>query len=278
MEELPQLPILDPQFMAIGSSPSLVHEELKYVITEAIAGDARSLQKEIGISEIGTPCTRKLAYKLAEMDPVNVGGIPWRATVGRAVHSWLQEIFMLDNQRRGFTRWLTETRVSPGDIDGIPLHGNSDIYDRVTAAVIDWKIPGPTTMKDARKNGPKLVYRVQSHLYGLGYKRRGLPVDRVHVVFLPSAGELNDGVYWTEPYNEKIALDALARASAVRKLIGQLGTGPTAQLSATETDYCNYCEWFSPNEFDADGGKCPGSDAMVAERNRNAQKPPPKPW
>jgi len=275
--DLPTLPALGPDDMSLGADPSLLHDELRYVITQAIANEPRSLQKEIGISEIGTPCVRRLAYQLAEMPAVNASGVPWRAAVGRCVHTWLQEIFITDNRRHGFTRWLTETRVNPGEIDGVPLFGHSDMYDRVTASVVDWKVPGPTAMKGARKDGPKPGYRVQAHTYGLGYTKRGLPVERVHIAFLPSAGELSDAVWWSEPYDEEVALAALERASDIRKMINQLGIATVAMLSTGTTDYCTYCDWFSPGKNDPASGNCCGSDEMVKERARKVQSPP-SPW
>ena len=60
------------------------------VIRGAIANHPRSLQKRIGPSEIGTPCDRRIGYKLLGQDE-NPRGDAWKPTVGTAVHGWLEK-------------------------------------------------------------------------------------------------------------------------------------------------------------------------------------------
>ena len=147
-------------------------------IEEAITNHPRSLQKTIGPSEIGTECDHCLGAKLAEWNQIREGGA-WLPTVGTAVHSWLADTFVAANEAwrqdtgETGTRWLVEHRVDVGD----DVLGSCDLYDRVTCTLIDWKIVAATTLRTAKGDGPSEQYRVQSHLYGRGWTRRGLDVD-----------------------------------------------------------------------------------------------------
>src|SRR5262249_28272716 len=56
----------------------------------AAANAPRSLQAAPGPSELGTPCTRRLAYKTADWDPKpNSDTDPWASVQGTAVHAWM---------------------------------------------------------------------------------------------------------------------------------------------------------------------------------------------
>ena len=55
------------------------------MIRHAIAHHPRSLQKRIGPSEVGTPCDRRIGYKLLGHTE-NERGDAWKPTVGTAVH------------------------------------------------------------------------------------------------------------------------------------------------------------------------------------------------
>lgn len=242
---LPALPQLSPEEMSRGSDPSLLDLELRDIIRRAIDGHPRSWQKRIGPSEIGTPCPRKLGYKLAGVPEVN-RRTAWRPTVGTAVHSWLADAFMAYNDSQGFSRFLVELRVDVGDINGQPITGSVDLYDRVTCTAVDWKIVGPTTLKKARTSGPSDTYRTQVNLYGRGIIRRGLPVDSVAVMFLPVSGELSQAVYRPMPYDEMAAVQALSRAIGVDAAIRTAGPQAVLPGLPTQEDFCQGCSWFSP--------------------------------
>ena len=83
----------------------------------------------------------------------------------------------------GGNRWAPEQRVTVGAVGNATITGRSDLYDRISATVVDWKIVGPTTLRDAKANGPKPGYRTQGHLYGLGFTNADLPVDMVMIAF-----------------------------------------------------------------------------------------------
>lgn len=201
-----------------------LHRDLLDVIEHAITHSPRSLQTKIGPSEIGTPCDRCLGHKLAGTAQLP-GPVPWLAAIGTAVHAWLDSVFIDDalakSARGEEPRWISEARVNVGEIDGEPIEGTCDLFDVETETTVDWKIVGATTLKSARSIGPSPVYRVQAHLYGRGWTRaRGRAVRHVAICYLPrNAATLDHGHWWTEPYDEQIALDALARADALAKAI-----------------------------------------------------------
>ena len=215
---LDALPAVDTQR---GGDPALLFDELKAVIAGAITNHPRSQQKRIGPSEIGNPCARALAYKTTGVPEARAEQPAWRPTVGTAVHAWLEEQFVTANATPA--RWLIETTVDAGTCAGQPLTGHADLYDRVTATVVDWKTRSPSAMKTERANinagrPPKPEYHVQAHTYGLGFTRRGLPVDRVAIVHLPASGELTEALMWSEPYDPQVALDAMKRVDRIHAL------------------------------------------------------------
>jgi hypothetical protein len=210
----------------VSGDPALLFDELLYEIRQHIDNHPRSQQTTIGPSEIGMPCARRLGHKLAGTEPPETRD-KWLATIGTATHAWLEHALEAANARWvaecGRPRFLVEQRVTVGSIGGAPVTGSTDVYDTVTSTVVDWKIVGPTRLKHYRRHGPGQQYRVQGHLYGRGWAAKGYPVDAVMVAFLPRNAELRDAFHWSEPYDEQVAVDALARANRVNALVQVLG-------------------------------------------------------
>lgn len=232
------------------------------VIVDAIINSDRSLQKMIGPSEIGDPCPRRIGYKLLGM-PENDLRPNWKATVGTGTHMWLETAFDKYNLANAHLyghqeRFYIETKVIVGEVNGKLIPGSCDLYDRVTATVVDHKTCGPSMLKKYRRQGPGQQYRDQAQLYGRGWQRAGLPVTRVMIVFLPRQGELEDAYIWHEPYNEQIALDALQRVEGVDLTVTALGWAALELLPAVEA-YCTYCPFFSHRSTDLTKG-CPGPE------------------
>lgn len=206
-----------------GGNPATTWAEYRHLIDDAIANNPRSLQTRIGPSELGTDCLRCLGHKLAGIpEQRDVAWLPW---IGSAVHAAIEEVFLAANARLPDVRFLVEATVSVGEVDGVDITGHADLYDLDDATVTDFKCVGVTTLRDAKANGPTATYRKQAHLYGRGFTRRGLPVERVRIVYLPrnSVNGLADAVVWDEPYDEQVALDTLARADALAKAIRLAG-------------------------------------------------------
>lgn len=240
--------------------------DYKTAIADAITNHPRSQQTRIGPSEIGIECDRRIGYKLAgHQEPK---GLNWKATVGTAVHAWLETVFDTYNlthpEHGGQERYLIENRVSAGEIPnlGYELTGSCDLYDRVTGHVWDHKAVGPTQLKNYRTHGPSTQYRVQAHTYGYGWMRAGHPVTHVGIAFLPRNGELSDAVLWSEPYDPQVAVDALGRLAGIAQVVGMLGQLAPVVL-ATHDSYCGFCPFYKAGSQDPSQG-CPGHPGSVA--------------
>jgi hypothetical protein len=257
-------PLPDP-FTAYDSDPELVLDAYMSQITEAITNHPRSLQKAIGPSEVGMDCLRRLAYKLLDHEE-RPQAPNWKATVGTAVHSWLEDVFTADPeiQASGLQRWCTETRVDVGEVPGIGhITGSCDLYDRVTGTVLDHKCVGPAQLKKYRANGPSQQYRTQAHLYGRGWVRAGMRATHVAICFLPRNGDLRDAYLWHEPYDEQIAVDGLNRLAGIQALI-QMQGDQALPLIPTADQYCFNCPFYKAGSSDlADG--CPGHQGTTPQ-------------
>lgn len=181
--------------------------ELRDRIEHHGANLPRNLQRVIGPSEVGIDCDRCLGHKLAQSRKRE--GFSWRPFIGTVMHDALAGIF-------DGGVYTPEQRVSVGEIDGMEVNGSSDLYVLEDAAVVDWKVVGPTTLKGVRARGASQQYRTQLQLYGRGWARAGFRVDRVVICYLPrNAASLNDTLWWSEPYDEAVAVAALERATVL---------------------------------------------------------------
>lgn len=208
-----------------GADPATVHADLLAIIEAAITNQPRSLQTTIGPSEIGNPCDRCLAHKLAGTpEAPEIGWLPF---IGTCVHEQLEDIFLRHENTRASLgmpgRFLAENRVTVGQI-GQPITGSTDLFDTHTGTVIDWKIVGTTTLKTVRAHGAKPQYVKQAHLYGKGWEDAGYTVKSVLVVFLPRNDiSLRRGQRWQEPYNRAVAEAALEHANNLHNAITAFG-------------------------------------------------------
>lgn len=217
----------------------------------------RHLQQEIGPSEIGEACTRKLAYKIMreQESDYNVSD-PLPSIVGTAAHTWMEDACNLWNTHLGRTRYITEAQleIEPN------MPGHCDCYDTDTDTVIDWKFPGTTQMKEYREHGPSYQYRAQAHLYGKGWAKIGAPVREVAIVFFPRGGFLSGMYIWSEPFTQSTADIALKRYYDLTELVVALDVEHYPEnytlIPRSSGHNCTYCEWFKPGK---DTGKgCPG--------------------
>lgn len=261
------------------TSPDEVWRELRRVIEAEINSHERSMQKRIGPSELGTPCTRKLGFKLAQIDPPPgfKRSTPWRPTVGTAVHEWLGRTFeKVVNATSDYDQYEIEHRTTVGTILGEPIDGTADLVVVWGNTVVDWKVPGPTTMRECarrQKRGelvPEVGYRAQAHGYARGLIHEGYDIEHVMIVFLPAAGELNDAIVWSEPYDAEYADSVIHRARRIAQRIEDNGPQEIGKLKRV-SDHCNHCPWFIPGAEPTSHTECPGSNDMVASRS---QTPP----
>ena len=191
----------------------------------------RSQQTDIGPSGIGDPCTRCLARGVLGMTLTRDFDDPWCRIIGTAVHAWLADALEHVNTNSPEATYKTETRVHPHP-DVMPKGGSADLYDAVHKTVIDHKVVGAEQLRKYKLNGPGQKYRVQAHVYGLGFHRTGAAVEHVAVAFWQRGGRLSDLYVWTEPYDPQIALDAINRYRTIRDQALTIGPAILPHLPA----------------------------------------------
>lgn len=228
-------------------------QELLDTITEAIRNRPRSLQREIGPSELGVPCDRALLHKLAEEDEPRERGPAWKPEVGTALHAMMERLFSTDEKVED--GWLTEENLLVGDVGGTGITGSADLYNG--GAVVDWKFVGPSMLKKYKASGPGEQYRGQAHLYGRGFRTLGYAVELVMIAFVPRDGELDESFFWWERFDPDHAEAVLARANKLFRLQDALGAEKAAELFPACTDpWCAWCgtgkAWGGPSALTLD--------------------------
>jgi len=260
---------LVPTATPAGPPPSTV-AEMRDVLTALDANRPRSRQTSLGPSELGTPCQRQIAMKLAGLprQPEDKRP-PWAPMQGTALHALMEEALRFHNAQLGRQRWIVEERlvVDPGLPDIDPICGHGDAFDTDTGMVVDWKYVGVTTLREVKRKtipNEQLVkpdYRVQAHLYGYGHERAGREVRWVRLVFLARSHDYADSTEWTERYDPDVAIQAISRYYATFDLIAslQLNANPTlwAATPAAPGKSCAWCP-FRRVGGPADGTGCPG--------------------
>lgn len=203
-----------------------LRDDLDAVILGAMRAHPRNHQIAAGPSDLGNPCDACLARKLSGTATGDESEHAWKARVGTFIHAGLETDFDAANAAQGTDpdawRWLTERRIYVGDVNGIRVEGSCDLYDRHTKSIVDWKSAGKYVLSEVgpkahTPGGRKVGNRTQAHLYGRGYTLLGLPVERVALYYLPRDGKFPEGRFWSEPYDETVALDALARATTLHQ-------------------------------------------------------------
>lgn len=226
-----------------------LENRIKQMFRDYAHNRPRSLQTALGPSEIGSLCKRQLAFGVTAGElgkGSNATGDIWRSHVGVALHREDERVLKWVNEQAGETVWIPEAKVKGHD----EHPGSCDAYDTMTQTVIDFKHPGLAMFNHYRKEGPSWKYRVQPHIYGLGYARLGFPVQNVGLMFISPASDLHHGFLWMEPYQPMIADLALNNLNEVKALCKELDVvhhpERFALIPITPTDECRLCNWFSP--------------------------------
>lgn len=182
------------------------------ILEKAMIGEPRNMQQAIGPSEIGSDCQHCVAAKLAGwVQSEEAAWLPW---TGTALHAYLEQVFAPNPD------YLVEHRVNVTD----DLAGTCDLFHIPSGTTLDWKYVGITTLRSAKK-GPTPQYRVQAHCYGLGLFRAGYDVKNVSIYYLPRNGmTLKEGIFWSEPWQPMIALDALDRIDKINATLAAFTT------------------------------------------------------
>jgi hypothetical protein len=234
----------------MGARPDPLAQTLIDAVTTDYTNHPRSLQKTIGVSEIGQPCDRMLAYKARQPALPVKGGKPeiWPAYVGTAVHKSLAKSLARDNNRYDYPRWIIEAPVLPHPV----VRGESDLYYIPTETVVDHKIQGVEAHRKSKKGEMKTVYHVQLQTYGLGHEAIGRKVKDVALAAWPKGGRSQDLTIIRRPYQRSVAenaIDRWLRLSTTDKLPWEVQATP-------EDGDCQYCPFYRPGATGPDG--CPG--------------------
>lgn len=242
-------------FVQTQNMGDVLKREMLQIIFDDARNSPRSTQAALGPSELGNPCTRRLAYRLLDHPKTNEGsgfGDGWSAQVGTAIHAHLADVFA---KHEGFE---VEKRVV---IPGMAKGGSVDLFITGRGIVLDWKTTGPSGLKKYIKDGATKQQLVQVNLYAYGKKLAGADVQQVALAFLPTSGSLSDAHFEVHPYNEQMALDALARQDSIYSLLVSLDLEANPQhwdLMPTHADrMCSYCPWYLPGSTNSSAG-CAG--------------------
>ena len=231
-----------------------LRSEIIRTIKSHAANAPRSLQRAIGPSQVGTECPRQLAFLMSDPNRFppsrSVMHDPWPSIVGTAVHAWLAECFETADP----TKWLVEQRVEVG----LGLGGSCDVFHVPSGTVLDHKVLGDTQHRKYTTEGPSRKYRVQAHCYGMGYLRLGYEVNRVGIAFFGRAKSLSALHIWSEPFDQDIAVETLARMKKVQELV-DAGVDPM-RIPERAGDDCWFCDYRSANKG-RDGYCCGKSES-----------------
>ncbi len=211
-------------------------ELLLHVLHSKDASRDRSLQTEVGPSEIGG-CKRKVWYRLNAQPHTNDNQSKLAAIMGTAIHAAIEEaIGALDPEGK---EYLVETEVAYGD-----MKAHVDLFVPSTGAVIDWK----TSKIKNLSYFPSNQQRWQVQLYGYLLSKNGYEVKTVNLVAIARDGAEKDIKVHTEPYDETMALAAMSWLDNVKK---------SATLPEPEKDasFCkDYCQYYDATEEMGCGG------------------------
>jgi CRISPR/Cas system-associated exonuclease Cas4 (RecB family) len=202
-------------------------ELLLQVLRDKDAGRARSKQAQVGPSELGG-CRRKVWYRLNDQPETNDNELKLSAIMGTAIHAEIEKAIAIADPK-GEKYWV-ETSV---EYNGMKAH--IDLYIPETGDVVDWK----TVKVKNLSYFPSLQQRWQVQVYGylLDKSGKGKP-KTVNLVAIARDGDERDVRVHSEPYDPKLAEDALNWLSAIKE---------SADAPGPERDqnYCKfYCKYF----------------------------------
>lgn len=206
--------------------------ELITALREKDAGRSRSLQPEIGPSELGS-CARKVWYRLNSQPVTNTDDLKLSAIMGTAIHTAIEEALRLRDPEG--TTFELETEVA---YNGMKAH--VDCYIPEMKTIVDWKTVKQRTLSYFPSK--QQIWQVQTYGY-LMSKGAGRPVENVALVAISRDGDERDVIMHIEPYDESIALEALSWLAAIRE---------SHEPPEPEKDAVSYCSNFC-KYYDASG-------------------------
>jgi hypothetical protein len=202
-------------------------ELLLTVLHAKDAGRDRSKQRQVGPSEIGG-CRRKVWYRLQGQPETNDNQSKLAAIMGTAIHAAIEDaITTLDPEGKDY---LVESEVAYGD-----LKAHVDLYIPAIGAVVDWK----TSKIKNLSFFPSVQQRWQVQVYGYLIAKSGKGiVNTVSLVAIARDGDEKDVKVHTEPYDEKVALEALSWLANVKAM-------ETIPEPEKDVSFCRlYCQYY----------------------------------
>jgi len=238
-----------------------IKSEMINIIQWSERESPRSQQVEIGPSELGDLCDRRIGYRIAGIPHINTETDPWAAFVGSAIHSRLADGINRWVQATGDQAWYPE---KPVDISSL-VPGTTDVYREDIACVIDHKGASLDGIKKIQRSEPPHRHQVQVQCYGLGCEQLGLPVRKVALAYYPRNGWLREIYVWTADYDRSVAERALARLHEIATQVVALDVLNMSHrwedVTAVPSNDCGFCPWYDPDrdlERGASDKGCPG--------------------
>lgn len=213
-------------------------QEFLEVILLADDARPRSQQTAVGVSSLGG-CRRQVWHVARGDQPTNKT-TRLAAWMGTAIHDAIERAFKQAIEAGKYPAVMLEHRIEAnGDLPPATI----DFYDAETKTIIDWK---SIKLAGVPYFG-KLQQRYQVHTYAYLMIQNGYPVENVQLFGIPRDGDEDDLVdTWVEPYDEAVALEALAWLDQV--VNSEIAPEPERERFS----WCQkYCQFY---------GACPGRD------------------
>lgn len=214
----------------VGAQPAFQPAEdkdewmtVRQILENAENSSPRSLQWEIGPSEMGTDCLHCLAARLAGWERMQEAPLaPW---IGTAVHAQHEHLFRSLPGNRWKPEYPVHTcnlRMPGGKI--MQVGGHIDLWDTQTNTTLDWKFVGESVYRAAKRGEVSQEYRVQASLYGIGLANEGHAPNTSEVIYFNRAtGRTFDDVCalsW--PFEEKPGRWAISRCQQILNILKRL--------------------------------------------------------
>ena len=222
--------------------------DIQTFVNALIATDnerSRSKQTAIGVSQLGG-CRRKVWHQIQGHEGKNPT-LRLASIMGTAIHE------AIENSLSNHVTALYEHRV---EIEGYPP-ATIDFYDPETKAVWDWKTITLKNVPYFQSQQKKWQVMVYAYLLTLD----GYEVETVNLLGIPRDGNENDLIAWSMPYDESVALEALAWL----KDLESRTEAPAPEMSGV---FCqSYCPFFGdlcggiPKDFSGE----PIADALATQ-------------
>lgn len=220
-----------------------VANDLIKAITENSRNSARSNQTAIGPSEI-FGCRRATWNRINGVEKTNPNTLALAGIMGTAIHTYIQQAF--NRQDPFHDRYLLEQEVA---YEG--LMGHIDMFDKVNQEVVDWK----TVKKANLSYFPSEQQRSQVQIYGYLLTKNNVEVKTVTLVAIPRDGDERDIMFYSEPYDEAVAVKGLEWLKQVQSAI----EAPAPEKDAV---FCqHYCVYFDKSGTVG----CPAKGKVQAE-------------